>query len=353
MMSAIGVGAVARAARCSSVLVAALWQQILGSEVAFIRNLDASLDPVYVPDFLFDLASSAAVLEAMRSVPALPFSAGPLDDLIPEAPAMFPMLVWRVSERWDAQRQAFTLGIPGTTVTTVYVDVGAHTWSRFLPLLRREPGALLVCFEPTRTSFTELYRRLKLDYPDLLQRVLALPVAADLKPNDIFRFQALHTNSFWNGECNSLLTPDHASDILPECTEKGSVEIVPVMPLPVVLMLVLNGIDRSARSPTALLDIKIDAQGADLAIMETFAAAPNLMEEIRQVQLEVQEVPLYHGQPLKSEVIARMRDLGFALNQDISFFDDGGRHTVIAGCASHEGDAVGTEDCFFVPARDR
>lgn len=317
-----------------------------------IRNIEALVNPVFVPDIFFDLApSTAAVLDALKAVPSPAFNAGPIDVFLPDAPAMFPMLVWRVSDRWDAQHQSFRLGTPGVTITTVYVDIGAHTWSRFFPLLRDEPGAILVCLEPTRTSFTELYRRLKLDYNDLLHRVLALPVAAALEPRTSFGFQTLHTNDFWGGECNSLLKPDDESDLLPECTARGSEEIVPVMSLDVVMEAVFRGLDTLQASAGPLLEIKVDAQGADLAIVETLASSRWLLSELRQVQLEVTTKPLYLKQPLKHEILERMQRLGLELRLDMKTFVDGGPHEVVDGCAIHVGDAAGTEDCFFARAQ--
>lgn len=117
------------------------------------------------------------------------------------------------------------------------MDVGAHEWSRFLPDLRKDPEAWLVVVEPGRTAFLELFRRLKarsdrsftipseMDYADVLDRVVALPVALSWEPGLMWGFRFLHTNDFLNGECNSLLVPDDTIDSA--CTAKGPEVMVP------------------------------------------------------------------------------------------------------------------------------
>ena len=40
-----------------------------------------------------------------------------------------------------------------------------------------------MCLEPTRSSFLELYRRVKMDYADVVDRVVLLPAAAALDPH--------------------------------------------------------------------------------------------------------------------------------------------------------------------------
>ena len=121
------------------------------------------------------------------------------------------------------------LSLASGVVSQVIVDVGAHHWSRFLPELRRDPKAWLVLVEPGRGAFLELYRRLKVDYQDLLERVVALPVALTWEEGAVFLgaemwlaggwmvpgmkwgFRALHTNDFLGGECRLAETYDSIS----------------------------------------------------------------------------------------------------------------------------------------------
>eukprot|EP00913_Durusdinium_trenchii_P022567 g21198.t1 len=183
-----------------------------------LRDIDAFLDPVFVPDFFFDLAEGTEVFDALSSVApdGQSYRASVLDLMVPEAPRMAPVLLWQ-TRLWRA--------LSGADISQVIIDVGAHEWSRFLPELRADPRAWLVLVEPGRAAFLELYRRLKVDYADVLSRVVALPVALSWEPGLTWGFRSLHTNDFLGGECNSLLAPNESFDHA--CTAKGPVIIVP------------------------------------------------------------------------------------------------------------------------------
>lgn len=84
------------------------------------------------------------------------------------------MVLWETA-MWSGSLRRFDVDVP--RLTTLYIDVGAHEWSRYLPRLREEPDAVLVCAEPSRAAFLELYRRAKMDYSDLLPRIILLPIA--------------------------------------------------------------------------------------------------------------------------------------------------------------------------------
>ncbi len=58
--------------------------------------------------------------------------------------------------------------------------------------------------------------------------------------------------------------------------------------------------------------LKIDAQGAELAILE---GAPRLLEQVVVVHTEVEFVPLYEGQPLFADVDSELRRQGFLLHK--------------------------------------
>ena len=58
--------------------------------------------------------------------------------------------------------------------------------------------------------------------------------------------------------------------------------------------------------------IKIDAQGAELDILE---GAGNILADAVAVQLEVPFLPLYHDMPTFAEIDTRMRQLGFVLHR--------------------------------------
>ncbi|CAE8597703.1 unnamed protein product [Polarella glacialis] len=322
-----------------------------GAETLAMRDVNLFLDPVFVPDFFFDLATRASdVMEALSSVPPYgePYRASVLDGMVPGPPSMAPVLLWQTG-LW--QRQAALMA----NATALLIDIGAHEWSKFLPRLRTEPRAFLVLIEPGRAAFLELYRRLKSDYPELLDRIIALPVAMSLEPGLFWGFRTLHTNDFLKGECNSLMPPE--SGYGHPCTEEGARQIVPAMSLDVLLQLLILG--RVAAQGEALelprnipkVELKIDAQGADLGILEVMrhSTSPSftraLLEQLDDVQLEV-SAPIYKGMASRHEVLERMSLLGFQLRWSKAWVEDGGKHEVVRGCRLVTAEPL-TEDCFF------
>ncbi|CAJ1444136.1 unnamed protein product [Effrenium voratum] len=319
-----------------------------------LRDVGAFVDPVFVPDFFFDLVDGAEVLRALLEAPEVGgqgYTASVLDEMVPKPPRMAPTLLWQTG-LWKA--------LSYRPVSQVIVDVGAHEWSRFLPELRTDESAWLVLVEPGRKAFLELFRRLKVDYADVLDRVVAIPAALSGEEGFTWGFSTLHTNDFLGGECNSLLPPDTRNWDHP-CTEKGAEVIVPVMSLELLLHGVLLGRSHAGEDMVTELrevleqgppiHLKLDAQGSDVQILSALASskaplAHVLLDRLEKVQLEVSEDPIYEGQPLRHEVFARMFDMGFQVDWQKEEVHDGGVHRLWCGCRMVL-DYPRTEDCFF------
>ncbi|CAE7362383.1 unnamed protein product [Symbiodinium natans] len=312
-----------------------------------LRDVQKFLDPVFVPDFFFDATTAAEVLGALVNNPPLGqgYVASVLDAHLPLSPRMAPMLVWETG--------LLLKHLTSSEVSQVIVDVGAHEWSRFLPILREDAQAWLVLLEPSRKAFLTLYRRLKMDYTDVIDRVVALPMALTWEPGHLWGFRVLHTNDYLDGECNSLLEPD--DQIQHPCVDKGSEEVVPVMSLDVLLQLLIHDVSlseashdavRTARSKGPPISVKLDAQGADLSILAVLESAEELLESVYEVQLEV-SAQIYRGQPSRRDVLVGMSRLGFQLDWNKKEIHDGGVHKIRSGCRLVT-EHPRTEDCFFI-----
>ena len=59
--------------------------------------MDAFLDPVFVPEFFFDLAPAREVFEALATQSA---AASLLDEMVPSPPRMAPIVLWQ-TELWQ------------------------------------------------------------------------------------------------------------------------------------------------------------------------------------------------------------------------------------------------------------
>lgn len=242
-----------------------------------LRNVEVFLDPVFAPDFFFDLGGSRVLdaLSAMRP-DGHRYTGSILDEMVPMAPQMAPVLLWQCG-----LRKSLSLN----KVSQVIVDVGAHEWRSFLPELRVDPNAWLILVEPGRTAFFELYRRLKVDYSDVLDRVVALPVALTREPGLQWGFQSVRTNDVLDGE---------------------RPEIVPVASLFVVLHGLMLGTStvpeaKLAEFKAALrqgppIKLKLDQHdrraGNPVEILSALATeltplAADLLDRIEEVQIEV------------------------------------------------------------------
>eukprot|EP00439_Symbiodinium_sp_Y106_P046599 s640_g5.t4 len=333
---------------CSSLLLCSC---LAASETLELRDVGKFLDPVFVPDFFLDAAPAAEVFGALTDDPpsGQGYVASVLDSLqLP--PRMAPVLLWETG--------LLLQHLASKEVSQVIVDVGAHEWSRFLPRLREDPKAWLILLEPGRKAFLMLYRRLKMNYADVIDRVVALPVALTWEPGRLWGFRVLHTSNVMEGECNSLLEPNDQFPV--PCIDRGPEEIVPVMSLDVLLELLLHDAsfskghsqDNAAASHKEgpPIRIKLDAQGADFSIFSVLESTEALLERVAEVQLEVSD-PMYHLQPSRHDIMVGMRRLGFQLDWQKQEIHDGGVHQVRCGCRLVT-ENPRTEDCFFVRAAD-
>lgn len=112
--------------------------------------------------------------------------------------------------------------------------------------------------------------------------------------------------------CSSLKAPKATNDsryslhIKTVCAEKAEIRKVPTLSLEYVLGSLLP-------REIPVTHLKIDAQGHDLAVAKS---ASTLLKSVHQVTLESYPddcPPFYDGQPLCSEIVSYMAELGFAL----------------------------------------
>ena len=177
---------------------------------------------------------------------------------------------------------------------TCVLDVGAHK-GEFARFLRHDVAfrGLIVSFEPTPSTFSEL-RAAFSDDPDWKGYRYAL--------GDKSGSATLHVMAA--SAFNSLLRPSAlASDDFPEPMREVRSDEVEVRRLDEVL-------DSIIGSDKGRLFLKVDAQGADLAIIE---GASGVHSRIAAVQAEVPVLPIYEGAPLLPRFVQRMSELGFEL----------------------------------------
>jgi len=104
--------------------------------------------------------------------------------------------------------------------------------------------------------------------------------------------------------CSSLFPPDaHALATFPE------LHVIAPAGIGSVTIHTLNGWAESA-GVTALDAIKLDVQGAELAVLRGASA---LLGTVRLIEAEVTFNPIYEGQPLFGALDAFLRDRGFVL----------------------------------------
>jgi len=181
---------------------------------------------------------------------------------------------------------------PGAQGTAVWLDVGAHLGEKTYAAAEQNPNLRVYAFEPNLRVASRLMGRL-LNY-------VVLPMAVAEQDGGA---------SFY---VNSL---DVASSLLPFDPEglkrwKGGDKLV---------------VTDTAMVPTIRLDtflnqvgiqtvayLKIDAQGADLAVVRS---AGERLRDINCISLEVQTttVPLYRNASRKEDVLQFLREAGFEL----------------------------------------
>jgi FkbM family methyltransferase len=192
-----------------------------------------------------------------------------------------------VSDPYPA-RIAATLAHFG--VTTV-LDVGANI-GQYATALRSSGyrGAIVSC-EPLSDAFAHLQRRAAHDprWEPLNTAVGATPGTAEI-------------NVSANSYSSSLLAMTAAHTTAAPGSETVSTETVPV--ITVAELAADRGLD-----PAQTL-LKIDTQGFEAPVLD--GAGP-LLGQLAAISLELSFVPLYEGQQLFDDLVARLRGAGYLL----------------------------------------
>ena len=196
--------------------------------------------------------------------------------------------------------------IPPAT-NELYIEVGANNRDTLdEDVLPYHSEGFLMTFEPLHSSYSELIsrfsrakdRRKPLGWHH--SRGIALPFAVAPAPERFAKFSLADVDG-----CSSLLQPNQQATYGRFCLQTSEVRTVPTITLRRVLALLPAGRE--------VHHLKVDAQGADLAVVES---AEELVTKIRHVQLEVTIdsngcKPLQQDAPSCVETVRRMRALNF------------------------------------------
>ena len=169
------------------------------------------------------------------------------------------------------------------------LDVGANV-GQYASALRTSgfPGRI-VSFEPLSDAYAQLARRAARD-----ERWTAVRSAVGAEPGSL----EIHIAA--NSHSSSLLTMNSTHlDAAPHSRTVGS-ETVEVTTI-------ADAVQRYAVTPERTL-LKIDTQGYEAPVLD---GAGDLLGRFALVQLELSFVPLYDGQALYPELVARLAGLGF------------------------------------------
>jgi FkbM family methyltransferase len=176
----------------------------------------------------------------------------------------------------------------------IWLDVGAHHGEKTLAAARRNPALRVYAFEPNLVAASRLM--------GVLANYAVLPVAV-AEQNGCAPF---YLNSY---EAASSLLP-----FVPEGLARwiGGGDLAVTATLTVPTMRLDTFLDGAGIRKVAYL--KIDAQGADLAVIRS---AGERLKDIDRISLEVQTTPfeLYRGASHKDDVLRFLTSAGFRLVQ--------------------------------------
>lgn len=174
----------------------------------------------------------------------------------------------------------------------VWFDVGAHLGGTSFSKAESNPNLRVIAFEPNIALASQTFQR--------LPNFQILPVAIGEQTG----FTTFHLNAF--AAASSLLPMDESARqkwIGGEVLCQDAEIIVPVMRLDDVMKgLNIQKVDL----------LKIDAQGADLAVVKSLG---DRIKDVRKIKLEVTTTAqqLYVGTATKNEIIEYLANRGFAL----------------------------------------
>eukprot|EP00929_Paragymnodinium_shiwhaense_P081570 TRINITY_DN42710_c0_g1_i2.p1 TRINITY_DN42710_c0_g1~~TRINITY_DN42710_c0_g1_i2.p1 ORF type:complete len:347 (+),score=47.87 TRINITY_DN42710_c0_g1_i2:88-1128(+) len=230
----------------------------------------------------------------------------------------------------------------------VIVEVGANVLASYFERLEDDPGLVLIGVEPNPWAYQQ--------HPTH-ERFYLLPVAiGDISLAGHETSVLLPFHRAKESGCSSLLNPRHgerasasiAEVFGPDCqTPVDSID-VPVLPLDRVL--------RRAASYGPIQLVEVDAEGADVSVVESAGAAAMF---VPRIVLEVMDAPnsssqhlLVDDQPVKHDIVERMRGLGFELER--CWLNNWGGDVLQENCAFARGQALldVSADCFSPAVTD-
>ena len=170
------------------------------------------------------------------------------------------------------------------------LDVGANRGQFSLDVARAAPAARVVAFEPLADE-AFIYERIFTDRGRFTLHQVALAAAPGVG--------ALHVSAA--RDSSSLLPIGEGQSKFFPGTEEVEQSLVEVQ--------TLGHFGGELTGANRVL-LKLDVQGAEL---EVIAGAGAVLENVRWIYAEVSFLELYEGQPLASDVIARLRTHGFEL----------------------------------------
>jgi FkbM family methyltransferase len=174
----------------------------------------------------------------------------------------------------------------------IWIDVGAHLGEKTFAFAEQNPALRVYAFEPNLELATQRLGRL----PNFVIVPMAVSEQDGCADFYLNRFAAA-----------SSLLPFHSDGLVRwrggEVLQVERKLVVPTIRLDTFLRLM------------GILEVhflKIDAQGADLAVVRSLGSR---IKDVRKISLEVQvnQVPLYAGASQKEEVQQYMRAAGFSL----------------------------------------
>jgi FkbM family methyltransferase len=191
-----------------------------------------------------------------------------------------------------ALRRAGTSILRRSGLQGIWIDVGAHHGETTIGYANHNPGLTIYAFEPNLRAAATLIGRA----PNLILIPMAVAEADG--------HAEFHVNAF--DAASSLLRIDEDSRRCWTGGDKLETQetiIVPTLRLDTFL----------DRVRIARVDfLKIDAQGADLAVLRS---AGTRLRDIAKITLEVDISPrrIYVGSPSREEVVAFLQEAGFSL----------------------------------------
>ena len=247
-----------------------------------------------------------------------------------------------------AHTEGGKLSIP-PQFSELWIDIGTNSRDALVDRDLPPPHVFVLAFEPLLDKYATMLAR--------HSRPLALgPNAAPLgyfHPQGIILPLAVGSSdgnatfhvSRLDG-CSSLLAHQRARSGshagYPEHARTSCLDVLEARQVPTISLLTV--LTRWLPPHVALTRLKVDAQGMDLAIVESVAAVAGALRRVDLESYPTDCEPLYVGQPMCSQIVERMQALGFQAVGGLSGRD--GRVACLR--AANRGGSCATQNLRFV-----